>query len=131
MLCCFYICKIILLFLILYYTNIILYFNCRYQYHNFIQLCLIWHACWILKNINMKIVYFITLQLFQHDMYNVTHFQTLQKINKTRRSRWCAGNHRGPMLKCKKKKKQLNFVVAILNFWRAFLNQFWPNFVHT
>ena len=28
-------------------------------------------------------------------------------------------------------KKKLNFVAAILDFWRAFLNQFWPNLVHT
>ena len=41
---------------------------------------------------------------------------------KTRRSRWCAGNHPGLMLKCKKKKE---IVAAILDFWRAFLNQFW------
>ena len=27
--------------------------------------------------------------------------------------------------------KKLNFVAAILDFWRAFLNQFWPNLVHT
>ena len=27
--------------------------------------------------------------------------------------------------------KKLNFVEAILDFWRAFLNQFWPNLVHT
>ena len=46
----------------------------------------------------------------------------------TSRSRWCAGNHRGVMLKWQKK---LNFVAAILDFWRAFLNQFWPNLVHT
>ena len=26
---------------------------------------------------------------------------------------------------------KLNFVAAILDFWRAFLNQFWPNLVHT
>ena len=25
-------------------------------------------------------VYFITLQSFQHDMYNVTHFQTLRNV---------------------------------------------------
>ena len=28
-------------------------------------------------------------------------------------------------------KKKLNFVSAILDFWRAFLKQFWPNLVHT
>ena len=27
--------------------------------------------------------------------------------------------------------KKLNFVAAILDFWRAFLNQFWQNLVHT
>ena len=27
--------------------------------------------------------------------------------------------------------KKLNFVAAILDFWRAFLNQFWPYLVHT
>ena len=27
--------------------------------------------------------------------------------------------------------KKLNFVAAVLDFWRAFLNQFWPNLVHT
>ena len=27
--------------------------------------------------------------------------------------------------------KKLKFVAAILDFWRAFLNQFWPNLVHT
>ena len=32
------------------------------------------------------------------------------------------------MFKCK---KNLNFVAAILDFWRAFLYQFWPNFAHT
>ena len=36
-------------------------------------------------------------------------------INITRRSRWCAGNHRRLMLKCQK----LNFVAAILDFWRS------------
>ena len=33
----------------------------------------------------------------------------------TSRSRWCAGNHRGLMLKLQKK---LNFLAAILDFWR-------------
>ena len=27
--------------------------------------------------------------------------------------------------------KKLNFMAAILDFWRPFLNQFWPNLVHT
>ena len=27
--------------------------------------------------------------------------------------------------------KNLNFVKTILDFWQAFLNQFWPNLVHT
>ena len=52
----------------------------------------------------------------------------LSEINKTRRSRWCVDNHPGLMLKWQKK---LNFVAAILYFWRAFLYQFWPNLVHT
>ena len=27
--------------------------------------------------------------------------------------------------------KKLNFLAAILDFWRVFLNQFWPNLIHT
>ena len=51
---------------------------------------------------------------------------TFLKKYQTSRSRWCAGNHGSLMLKWQKK----NFVAAILDFWRSFLNQFWPNFVH-
>ena len=32
---------------------------------------------------------------------------------------------------CWNDKKKTTFVAAILDFWRAFLNQFWPNLVHT
>ena len=49
-----------------------------------------------------------------------------EKIFQTRQSRWSAGNHRSLMLKWQTKK----FVAVILDFWQAFLNQFWPNFVH-
>ena len=47
---------------------------------------------------------------------------TEQTKKQTRRSRWCAENHRGLMLK---------FRGGHLGLWRAFLNQFWPNLVHT
>ena len=41
-------------------------------------------------------------------------------LNKTRRSRWCAENHRGRMFKCQKTK----FRGGHLGFLQAFLNQF-------
>ena len=55
------------------------------------------------------------------DSIEITRYLKRYQKKKTRRSRWCAGNHRGLLLK-------LNFVAAILDIWRAFLNQFWPNF---
>ena len=39
------------------------------------------------------------------------------KKKRTRRSRWCAGNHRHLMSKCQNK---LKFVAAILDLWRPY-----------
>ena len=49
--------------------------------HNF---CIYYKRSQILSNVSkIKLfIYFITLQLFQHDMYNVTLCKKLQKINK-------------------------------------------------
>ena len=59
--------------------------------------------------------------------YFVCIYVKVKKKRKTRRSRWCAGNHRRLMLKCQKTK----YRGGHLGFLWPFINQFLPNLVPT